>query len=232
MVTITGGGEARVLHTQITHPTVTQYKQDGSSTSLPDMNNARFRHACGHFTNSANSIVWSWVLRTDVDIYTRSAGVYSNRGPGSRIQLGIYRDPGEGWRERLAAGGQHAHNITRNQRPGTGPWTVHSNWWALDIGQSCTILILTLDALQVAGITHPVAKLVTWYNSTTLKRMSGPQWVIFLQPAMIMLWVWCPGTRWTFVSDNFAIWWLDCVWSLFIYYFYYYFIYNTLIFGC
>ena len=173
MVTITGGGEARVLHTQITHPTVTQYKQDGSSTSLPDMNNARFRHACGHFTNSANSIVWSWVLRTDVDIYTRSAGVYSNRGPGSRIQLGIYRDPGEGWRERLAAGGQHAHNITRNQRPGTGPWTVHSNWWALDIGQSCTILILT----PAGGWNYPssseASNMVQLYNSEEDKWTTG-----------------------------------------------------------
>ena len=48
-VTITGGSESKT--------SVTRYQQDGTSTSLPDMKNGRFRHACGHFTNSANSIV-------------------------------------------------------------------------------------------------------------------------------------------------------------------------------
>ena len=48
-VTITGGSESKT--------SVTRYQEDGSSTSLPDMKNGRFRHACGHFTNSANSIV-------------------------------------------------------------------------------------------------------------------------------------------------------------------------------
>ena len=52
-VTLTGGDytlwEARV----------TRYKADGSGRRLPDLKTGRYRHACGHYTTSANSIVYS-----------------------------------------------------------------------------------------------------------------------------------------------------------------------------
>ena len=49
-VTITGG---RYSETR-----VTQYQVDGTSQSLPNLNNGRFVHACGYYTNSDGSIVW------------------------------------------------------------------------------------------------------------------------------------------------------------------------------
>ena len=52
-VTLTGGDytlwEARV----------TRYKADGSGRRLPDLKTGRYRHACGLYTTSANSIVYS-----------------------------------------------------------------------------------------------------------------------------------------------------------------------------
>ena len=72
-VTLTGGKDAdkNILSS------VTRYEEDGSSTPLANLNHGQAGHTCGHYTNSANSIVQSGVLRTDVDIHTISAGVYS-----------------------------------------------------------------------------------------------------------------------------------------------------------
>ena len=37
--------------------TVTRFEEDGSSQSLPNLNERRNEHACGHYTTSDNSIV-------------------------------------------------------------------------------------------------------------------------------------------------------------------------------
>merc|ERR1712045_1090951 len=49
-VTITGGF--------LSLTRVTRYQEDGSSQSLPNLNTGRRNHACGHYTTSANSIVY------------------------------------------------------------------------------------------------------------------------------------------------------------------------------
>ena len=59
---------------------------------------------------------------------TLSAGVCGGGWWGWPLRLGIYRDPGEGRGQRLAAGGQPALGKTRSQWRGTGQWTVYGNW--------------------------------------------------------------------------------------------------------
>ena len=115
---------------------VTRYQEDGSSQSLPNLNHGRYSHACGQYTTSDNSIVQSLVLCLEWWYFTLCSGVYRVRRVGSgniyvggqMEQLNIYRDPGEGRGQRLAAGGQPALGKTRSQWHWTGQWTVHGNW--------------------------------------------------------------------------------------------------------
>ena len=72
----------------------------------------------------------------------------------------------------------------------------------MSAGQYCIIVIITPDALQVAPHLDPLlTPLLTWL-STTLRRTSGPQWVISPRPVPSTALVWSPETRWTSASEN------------------------------
>ena len=74
-VTMTGGAAKKTQ--------VTRYAEDGTSQSLPNLNDGRENHACGHYTTSDNAIVKTMdigiVCTENVYIYTLYAGLYSGR---------------------------------------------------------------------------------------------------------------------------------------------------------
>ena len=66
-------------------------------------------------------------MKTDVDINSHCAGLYSEWWVAWAPGLGIHGDPGEGRGQRLAAGGQPALGKIWSPRSGIGSWTVHDN---------------------------------------------------------------------------------------------------------